>query len=186
MRKSKFTEKQIVGILKDAEGGIPVADLLRKHGISKATFFKWRSNYGGAWVSDVKRLRELETENAKLKRMYADLALENIRHQGCAEPKAVRPSAKREIAALLVREHQLPVQRACRVVRLSRTAYHQPPMPASRRDAAVIAALPGGPLAQRASSGSHVNAVELEVAAGTPGEPSRWRQIGDVPKIGPP
>ena len=77
MRKSKFSETQIVGILKDAEGGIPVADLLRKHGISKATFFKWRSKYGGASVSDVRRLRELETENAKLKRMYADLALEN-------------------------------------------------------------------------------------------------------------
>ena len=77
MRKSKFSETQIVGILKDAEGGIPVADLLRKHGISKATFFNWRSKYGGASVSDVKRLRELEAENAKLKRMYADLALEN-------------------------------------------------------------------------------------------------------------
>ena len=63
MRKSKFSETQIVGILKDAESGVPVADLLRK--------------YGGASVSDVKRLRELETENAKLKRMYADLALEN-------------------------------------------------------------------------------------------------------------
>jgi putative transposase len=55
----------------------PVADLTRKHGVSKATFFKWRSKYGGATVSDVKRLRELEAENAKLKRMYADLALEN-------------------------------------------------------------------------------------------------------------
>ena len=77
MRKSKFSETQIVGILKDAEGGVPVADLLRQHGISKATFFKWRSKYGGATVADVKRLRELETENAQLKRMYADLALEN-------------------------------------------------------------------------------------------------------------
>jgi putative transposase len=77
MRKSKFTETQIVAILKDAESGVAVADLLRKHGISKATFFKWRSKYGGATVSDVKRLRELEAENAKLKRMYADLALEN-------------------------------------------------------------------------------------------------------------
>lgn len=77
MRKSKFTETQIVGILKDAESGVPVADLLRKHGVSKATFFKWRSKYGGASVSDVRRLRELEAENAKLKRMYADLALEN-------------------------------------------------------------------------------------------------------------
>ena len=77
MEKSKLSETQIVGILKDAESGMPVADLLRKHGVSKATFFKWRSKYGGASVSDVKRLRELEAENAKLKRMYADLALEN-------------------------------------------------------------------------------------------------------------
>ena len=77
MRKSKFSETQIVAILKDAESGVPVADLVRKHGVSKATFFKWRSKYGGATVSDVKRLRELEAENAKLKRMYADLAIEN-------------------------------------------------------------------------------------------------------------
>ena len=77
MRKSKFSETQIVGILEEAEAGVAVNDLLRTHGISRATFFKWRSKYGGASVSDVTRLRELETENAKLKRMYADLALEN-------------------------------------------------------------------------------------------------------------
>ena len=77
MRKSKFSETQIVGILKDAESGVAVADLLRKYGVSKAIFFKWRSKYGGASVSDVKRLRELDVENAKLKRMDADLALEN-------------------------------------------------------------------------------------------------------------
>ena len=71
MRKSKFSETQIVGILKEAEAGVAVNDLLRTHGISRATFFKWRSKYGGASVSDVTRLRELETENAKLKRMYA-------------------------------------------------------------------------------------------------------------------
>lgn len=77
MRKSRFTESQIVAILHEADGGVPVADLLRKHGVSRGTFFRWRSKYGGATVSDVKRLRELETENTQLKRMYADLALEN-------------------------------------------------------------------------------------------------------------
>ena len=77
MRKSRFSETQIVGILQDAESGVPVPDLLRTHGVSKATFFKWRSKYGGASVSDVRQLRELEAEHAKLKRMYADLALEH-------------------------------------------------------------------------------------------------------------
>ena len=77
MRKSKFSETQIVGILQEAEAGVTVNDLLRTHGISRATVFKWRSKYGGASVSDVTRLRELDAENAKLKRMYADLALEN-------------------------------------------------------------------------------------------------------------
>jgi putative transposase len=77
MRKSRFTESQIVSILKDGETGVPLADLVRKHGISRATYFKWKSKYAGATVADLRRMKELEAENAKLKRMYADLALEN-------------------------------------------------------------------------------------------------------------
>lgn len=77
MKKSKFSESQIVSILKEGEAGVPVAQILRTHGISHATFYKWKSKYGGASVAELKRLRELEAENAKLKRMYADLALEN-------------------------------------------------------------------------------------------------------------
>ena len=77
MRKSTFNKSQIVSILKDAEAGVPVNDLLRQHGVSRATFCKWRSKSGGASVSDGKQLRELKAENATLKRMYADLALEN-------------------------------------------------------------------------------------------------------------
>ena len=75
MRKSKFSETQIVGILKDAKAGVAVNDLLRTHSISRATFFKWRSKYGEASVSDVTRLREFEAKHAKLKRLYADLAI---------------------------------------------------------------------------------------------------------------
>ena len=77
MRKSRFTEAQIVTVLKEVQSGVPVADVVRKAGVSRATFFKWRSKYGGATVSELARLKELEAENTKLKRMYAELALEN-------------------------------------------------------------------------------------------------------------
>jgi putative transposase len=77
MKKSKFSESQIVAILKEGEAGVPVAQIMRKHGISQATYYNWKSKYGGTSVAELKRLKELEAENAKLKRMYADLALEN-------------------------------------------------------------------------------------------------------------
>lgn len=77
MRRSKFSETQIVETLKAVESGLPVAEVIRTHGISRATFFTWKSKYGGATVAELKRLRELEAENAKLKRMYAELAIEN-------------------------------------------------------------------------------------------------------------
>jgi len=77
MRKSRFTESQIVAILNEGAAGMPVAEILRKHGISRPTYFNWKSKYGGASVTELRRLKELELENAKLKRMYAELALEN-------------------------------------------------------------------------------------------------------------
>src|SRR5215831_18906223 len=77
MRKSRFTESQIVEILKQGEAGVPIAEILRQHNISKATYFQWRAKYAGASIAELKRLKELEAENAKLKRMYAELALEN-------------------------------------------------------------------------------------------------------------
>jgi putative transposase len=77
MRKSRVSESQIVAILKEGEAGVSIAEIVRKHGISRGTYSNWKSRYGGASVSELRRLKELEAENAKLKRMYADLALEN-------------------------------------------------------------------------------------------------------------
>lgn len=72
MKKSKYTDSQILSILKQAEEGIPVPDLCREHGMSSATFYKWRSKYGGMDASMMSRLKELEAENARLKKMYAE------------------------------------------------------------------------------------------------------------------
>jgi putative transposase len=77
MKSSRFTETQIIAILKEADAGVQVKDICRKHGISDATYYNWKSKYGGMTASDLKRMKEMETELSKLKRMYADLALEN-------------------------------------------------------------------------------------------------------------
>ena len=77
MRKSRYTESQIIGILKEVENGMKVDDVCRQHGMSSATYYKWKSKYGGLDASELKRIKELESENSKLKRMYANLAMEN-------------------------------------------------------------------------------------------------------------
>ncbi len=76
MKKARFTETQIIGVLKEYENGRAVLDICREYGISKATFFNWKSKYGGIEVLELKRLKELEVENARLKKMYADLSLD--------------------------------------------------------------------------------------------------------------
>ena len=76
MKTTRFSEEQIVSILKQAEAGVKVKDLCRKHGFSDATFYNWRSRYGGMEVSDVRKLRELEAENAKLKKLLAEAMLD--------------------------------------------------------------------------------------------------------------
>ena len=102
MKRNRFTEEQIIGILKEHEAGISVADLCRKHGVSDASIYKWKAKFGGMDVSEAKRLRTLEDENTRLKRMLADAMLDNaalkdlLGRSGDArgEAESCRPSAR--------------------------------------------------------------------------------------------
>jgi len=90
MKRSRFTETQIVKILKEAEVGVAVEELSRQHGFSKSTFYKWKARYGGMDATALKRLKELEAENQKLKEMYADLSLEHKVLKDIVEKKLSR------------------------------------------------------------------------------------------------
>ena len=87
MKKTRFTETQIIAILKEVEAGMLVKDVCRTHGISDATYYNWKSKYGGMAVSDLKRMKEMETELSRLKRMYANMALENRAMKDLIEKK---------------------------------------------------------------------------------------------------
>lgn len=87
MKKSRFSEEKIIAILREADAGAKVIDLCRKHGMSDATYYKWKARYGGMDVSQLRRLRELETENNRLKRMYAELSLTHQALQDAVQKK---------------------------------------------------------------------------------------------------
>ena len=95
MKKSKFSDSQIMAILKQAESGIPVPELCREHGMSNATFYKWRSRYGGMDASMIARLKELEDENRRLKKMYAEERLKSELRQEALEKSGNAPAALR-------------------------------------------------------------------------------------------
>jgi putative transposase len=87
VKKSRFTEEKIISIIREADAGVKVIDLCRKHGMSDATFYKWKARYGGLEVSQLRRLKELESENSRLKRMYAELSLTHQALQDAVEKK---------------------------------------------------------------------------------------------------
>ena len=104
MKRSRFNEEQIIAILKEQEGGMPTAEVCRRHGISSATFYKLKSKFGGLEVSEARRLRSLEEENSRLKKPLAEAMLNNAVLKDLASKKMVTPGAKREAVAH-AREH---------------------------------------------------------------------------------
>ncbi|WP_148230517.1 IS3 family transposase [Chitinophaga pinensis] len=138
MKKTRFTESQIVSILKQQESGIPTKEICRQHGISEATFYNWKSRYGGMEASDVRRLKDLEEENARLKRMYADVSLDNQLLKDLFNKKRLGPATQRQIAHELVSEEGISVSRACRLVSFPRSQFYYN---SRKNDNAVIIAL---------------------------------------------
>ncbi|MEJ5021004.1 IS3 family transposase [Ochrobactrum vermis] len=120
MKKQRFTEEQIIGVLKEQEAGVKAADLCRKHGISEATFYNWKAKYGGMEVSEAKRLKALEDENAKLKKLLAEQMLDVAALRELLGKKMVGPAAKRDAVAHLKDILGLSERRACQIVSADR------------------------------------------------------------------
>ena len=127
MKRSRFTPEQIAFVLKQAEVGTPVGDVCRKIGISEQTFYRWKSKYGGMLPSDVKRLKQLEEENRKLKQMVADLSLDKSHAPGCAIKKVLRPAAKREVVRYFRQLFAVSERRGCEVAMMHRSLYRYKP-----------------------------------------------------------
>lgn len=123
MKTSRFSDTQIMAILKQAEEGIPVAQLCREHGMSDASFYKWRARLGGMDASMVSQMRSMEDENRRLKKMYAELSMQNDLLKEDLGKKALRPSQRKEMALQAVQKHNVKVALACRTFSISETCY---------------------------------------------------------------
>ena len=116
MKRTRFTDEQIIGILAEHEAGAKCADLCRKHGMSEGTFYNWKAKFGGMTVSEAKRLKTLEDENARLKKLLAEQMLDLAAMKDLVSKKMVGPAVKREAVAYLRTGHGLSERRACRII----------------------------------------------------------------------
>ncbi|NMG34553.1 IS3 family transposase [Azoarcus sp. TTM-91] len=123
MKTSRFSDSRIIAALKQAEAGKPVPELCREHGISSATFYKWRAKFGGMDASLMARLKELEAENARFKKMYAEERLKAEIVNEALEKKVVKPSRRREMAHQAVQQRGASIRVACAAFGISETCY---------------------------------------------------------------
>ena len=123
MKKSRYTDRQIMALRKQAQAGTPVPELCREHGMSSATFYKWRAKYGGMDASMMARLKALEEENRRLKKRYAKERLKAEIVQEALQKKVIKPSLLREVARQAVQQRAVSIRLACSAVGISETCY---------------------------------------------------------------
>ncbi|WP_448128238.1 IS3 family transposase [Shinella sp. PSBB067] len=123
MKTSRFSEPQILAILRPAEGGVPVPDLCREHGMSTASFYKWRAKYGGMDASMISQMKALEDENRRLKKMYAEMSMQAELLKEALGKKVTRPSQRREMAGKAVALRGVSIALACRTFGVSESCY---------------------------------------------------------------
>ncbi|BEN66695.1 hypothetical protein SMKC072_45170 [Serratia marcescens] len=130
MKKTRYTEEQVAFALKQAETGTRVGEVCRKMGISEATFYNWKKKFAGLGLTELRRLRQLEDENQRLKKLVADLSLDKEMLQEVLKKKVLRPAQKRQAVHFLREAYRISVRRGCGLLMQSRTVYHWQ----SRRD----------------------------------------------------
>ena len=124
MKASRFSESQIAYVLRQAEEGTAIGEVCRSAGISEATFYNWRKKYGGLLPSEMKRLKQMEEENNKLKKLVADLSLDKAMLQDVIKKKAMTPARRRHVVDELRDGWRVSIRRACSVIEAVRASYH--------------------------------------------------------------
>src|SRR5580700_3258286 len=123
MRKKRFSVEQMIGVLKQAQVGVPVAEVIRKAGISEQTFYRWKAKYAGLEVDQVRQRAQLQEENLRLKQLVAELTLDKTMLQEVLSKKMVKPSRRGPVVERLVGSFQVSERRACRMLCVPRATY---------------------------------------------------------------